>query len=168
MSARLTETFLNRIQGQGETHLGEQFSPSAGFLFQINVFNADGQNFYVFLKNCGKESVKILQFKVVPQYTKKSPETISAEKTNFSLPPGVSVAVPAIAFQISVRALYALTCYLEIEATLPGSSGGNFTKLCFFHACFLFLVESLHNPLIVILDYVKNISSYPTWTFYAY
>ena len=108
--------------GPGETHLGEKFSPSAGFLLQLNFFKADSQNFYVFLKNYGKKSVKIWQFKVVPRYTYDGPEIIPSEKTNFSLLPGVSVAVPAIAFQINVRTLFALTCYLEIEVTLPGSS----------------------------------------------
>jgi len=136
MSAGLTETFLNRIQGQGETHLGEQFSPSAGFLFQINVFNADGQNFYVFLKNCGKESVKVLQFKVDPRYTHNNNRAVASEKTNFSLLRGVSVALPAISFfsfgGTHDGHLSSLTCSLEIEATVPGSSGDKFTKLCFF------------------------------------
>jgi hypothetical protein len=118
-----TTTFLDI--GQGETVLGEKFSPSAGLLLRVNFFKLDDQNFCVFLENCGKESVNVLLFKVVAVYHPRNEKNV--EKNNCFLLPGVSVFVPAISFDNSddcSKPISALTYFLEIEATIPGWSGG--------------------------------------------
>ena len=80
-------------EGQGEAVYGEKFSPLPGYLFQLRILNLDTERFCVYLINCGEEEVEISTFKV-----KSASFNIEAEKNNFSLLPGGSMAVTDLSF----------------------------------------------------------------------
>ncbi len=80
--------------GQGESLYGEKFSPIPGKVFQLKFLNLDNARFIIFLKNCGNESVNILQFKVKSDLAGKE-----VEKNSFWLSPEGVQALPDLAFQ---------------------------------------------------------------------
>ena len=80
--------------GQGESLHGEKFSPISGTVLQLKFLKLDNTRFIIFLKNCGNESVDILQFKVKSERAGKE-----VEKNNCFLSPGGVEALPDLVFR---------------------------------------------------------------------
>ncbi len=97
-------------KGKGDFVEGENFSPFPGSVFRLKILIKDNSRFIISLTNCGKESVKILNFEVKYNSTKKS------EKKNFCLLPDGMMDLPDFFFKHYRMVPWAyFTCTLELE-----------------------------------------------------
>ncbi len=95
------------LQGKGDFVEGEKFSPVHGLVFQLRILNKDNDKFIISLKNCGKESVKVLNFEVKSDLSSKQ-----FEQKNFWLLPDGMMDLPDLFFNY-FRYRHPLTAWVD-------------------------------------------------------
>ena len=110
----------SNLKDPGDFVDGEKFSPVSGFVFQLRILNKDNDSFSTSVKNCGKESVKILNLEM--KHGRGAFEG-KVEKKNFTLLPDGVMALLDLVFvddnwgwdQTFGKRFKDFRCNLEIE-----------------------------------------------------